>query len=183
MRSHIESLGSRLRLHVKTAKSLEVTKLVQGDTPGPIAVSTLKEAEEFAAHGFSDILYGVAFAPAKLGRALALARSGVDLKIVLDSPEAAQALTVALKLDDPELKVLIEIDCDGHRSGLRPGDPQIVAIARINTLLPAVALLRQLEEQNLERTTPCLHRDRCRLLRRSRPCSAIVRWLPGQRAL
>jgi len=131
LRSHIESLGSKLRLHVKTAKSLEVTRLVQGDAPGPITVSTLKEAEEFAQAGYRDILYGVAFAPGKLARALALVRSGVDLKIVLDSPESTQAIAAALKPTDPALKVLVEIDCDGHRSGLKPGDPKIVEIAHI----------------------------------------------------
>ena len=129
--SHIELLGSRLRLHVKTAKCLEVTRLVQGDVPGPITVSTLKEAEEFAAHGFRDILYGVAFAPSKLARAQALVRSGVKLTIVLDSPDTALALAAALKPGDPALPVLVEIDCDGHRSGLRPDDPRIIGIARI----------------------------------------------------
>ena len=129
LRSHIESLGCKLRLHVKTAKSLEVTRLVQGETPGPITVSTLKEAEQFALYGYRDILYGVAFAPSKLPRALALVKSGVELSIVTDSVEAAQAISAALKADDRALRVLVEIDCDGHRSGLKPGDPQIIEIA------------------------------------------------------
>lgn len=130
MRAHVESLGARLRLHVKTAKCLEVTRIVQGETPGPITVSTLKEAEEFAAHGYRDILYGVAFAPGKLARALALAKSGVRLSIVLDSLETAQMLAAALAPDDPGLAVLLEIDCDGHRSGLAPEDSAILEIAR-----------------------------------------------------
>ena len=130
MRSHIASLGSKLRLHVKTAKSLEVTRLVQGDVPGPITVSTLKEAEEFAAHGYRDILYGVAFAPGKLARALALVTSGVHLAIVLDSLETAQAIAAAVGSGDCILPVLIEIDCDGHRAGLKPDSPEIVEIAR-----------------------------------------------------
>ncbi len=130
LRSHIESLGSKLRLHVKTAKSLEVTRLVVGDKPGPITVSTLKEAEQFAHAGYRDILYGVAFAPNKLARALALVKSGVELTIVLDSVEAARALATALKPGDPAMRVLVEIDCDGHRAGLKPGDPQIVEVAR-----------------------------------------------------
>ena len=131
LRSHIESLGSKLRLHVKTAKSLEVTRLVLGDSPAPITVSTLKEAEEFAQHGYRDILYGVAFAPAKLARALALAKGGVSLTVVLDSVESAAALVAAFKPGDPPMRVLVEIDCDGHRAGLKPGDPRIVEIARV----------------------------------------------------
>ncbi len=130
MRTHIAALGPQLRLHVKTAKCLEVARIVQGDSPGPITVSTLKEAEEFAAHGWRDILYGVAIAPGKLGRALELAHRGVDLKIVLDSMATAQALAAMLRPDDPALPVLVEIDCDGHRAGLKPADPRIVEIAR-----------------------------------------------------
>jgi D-serine deaminase-like pyridoxal phosphate-dependent protein len=128
--SHIESLGSKLRLHVKTAKSLEVTRLVQGKTPGPITVSTLKEAEEFAAHGYRDILYAVAFAPGKLDRALALVKNGVQLTIVLDSLESARALATAIGPGECILPVLVEIDCDGHRAGLKPNDPEIIEIAR-----------------------------------------------------
>lgn len=131
MRAHIAALGPQLRLHVKTAKCLEVALLVQGDAPGPITVSTLKEAEEFAAHGWRDILYGVAIAPGKFGRALALARAGVDLKIVLDSVETAQALAATLGPGDPALSVLVEIDCDGHRAGLKPEDPRILEVARV----------------------------------------------------
>ena len=128
--TRVESLGSRLRLHVKTAKSLEVTRLVQGEAPGPITVSTLKEAEEFAQHGYRDILYGVAFAPSKLQRSLALVDRGVKLMVVLDSVESAQAIASVIGPGDRILPVLVEIDCDGHRSGLKPGDPQIVDIAR-----------------------------------------------------
>ena len=130
MLAHIAALGPQLRMHVKTAKCLEVARMVHGATPGPITVSTLKEAEVFASNGYRDILYGVAFAPGKLGRALALVERGIRLTIVLDSPAAAQALASMLGPDAPELSVLVEIDCDGHRSGLKPDDPAIVEIAR-----------------------------------------------------
>ena len=129
LRAHIESLGSKLRLHVKTAKCLEVTRMVAGDS-GPITVSTLKEAEVFASHGYRDILYGVAFAPGKLDRALKIVSSGVKLTVVLDSLESARLLATAMKGKAEKLAVLVEIDCDGHRAGLKPGNPEIVEIAR-----------------------------------------------------
>ena len=129
LRAHIESLGSKLRLHVKTAKCLEVTRMVAGDS-GPITVSTLKEAEVFASHGYRDILYGVAFAPGKLDRALKIVSSGVKLTVVLDSLESARLLAAAMKGKAEKLAVLVEIDCDGHRAGLKPGNPEIVEIAR-----------------------------------------------------
>ena len=129
LRAHIEALGSKLRLHVKTAKCLEVTRMVAGDS-GPITVSTLKEAEVFASHGYRDILYGVAFAPGKLDRALKIVSSGVKLTVVLDSLESARLLAAAMKGKAEKLAVLVEIDCDGHRAGLKPGNPEIVEIAR-----------------------------------------------------
>ena len=132
LRAHIEALGSKLRLHVKTAKCLEVTRMVAGDS-GPITVSTLKEAEVFASHGYRDILYGVAFAPGKLDRALKIVSSGVKLTVVLDSLESARLLAAAMKDKAETLAVLVEIDCDGHRAGLKPGNPEIVEIARALT--------------------------------------------------
>src|SRR6185436_419751 len=48
---HLDALGVPLRLHVKTAKSVEVASVVFGGATGPITVSTLAEAEQFADAG------------------------------------------------------------------------------------------------------------------------------------
>ena len=45
--SRLAGLGVPLRLHVKTAKSLEAAEAVVGPGKPPITVSTLKEAEQF----------------------------------------------------------------------------------------------------------------------------------------
>ncbi|MEO8717595.1 MAG: hypothetical protein ABI423_05185 [Burkholderiales bacterium] len=71
MSGHIARLGPALRLHVKTAKSLDIVRRLHGGQPGPICVSTLKEAEIFGSHGHRDVLYTVALAPNKLARAAA----------------------------------------------------------------------------------------------------------------
>ena len=52
---------------------------------GPATVSTLKEAEAFAAAGVRDLLYAVGIAPNKFARVVALAARGCDLSIILDS--------------------------------------------------------------------------------------------------
>ena len=122
--THIARLGPELRLHVKTAKSLDVVRRLHGARPGPICVSTLKEAEVFGAHGYRDILYTVALAPHKVARAAALASSGMRLRVVVDNVALAQALAGA------PLDVLVEIDADGHRAGLRPEDAQLIEVAR-----------------------------------------------------
>jgi len=124
MSGHIAQLGPSLRLHVKTAKSLDAVRRLHGTRPGPICVSTLKEAEVFGSHGYRDVLYTVALAPNKVGRAAALAASGIRLKVVVDNVELAKALAGA------PLDVLVEIDSDGHRAGLRPDDPRLLEVAR-----------------------------------------------------
>ena len=131
LRRQLEPSGVLLRPHVKTAKSVEIARQMIGADVGPITVSTLREAEAFADAGFRDILYAVGIAPHKLDRVAALRRRGVDLAVILDSEAQATAVAEFSRQSDMTIPVLIEIDCDGHRSGLVPEDPEIVRLARI----------------------------------------------------
>lgn len=130
MRAHLSTLGVRMRPHVKTNKCLEVARRLSDDGCGPITVSTLREAEFFFEHGFTDILYGVAIAPNRFAQATRLARMGASLTLVLDSMETASQLAAHVAAEGQKLDVVLEIDCDGHRSGLAPDSPMILEIAR-----------------------------------------------------
>lgn len=130
LRERLAPHGVVLRPHLKTVKSVEVARLVLAGGDGPATVSTLKEAEVFAAAGVRDILYAVGIAPGKLGRVLALRASGCDLCVILDSVEQAEAVGAASRTAGDAVPVMIEVDCDGHRGGLRPGDPALVALGR-----------------------------------------------------
>lgn len=130
MRSRLQRLGVGFRPHVKTNKSLEVTQRLLPEGPGPITVSTLLEADFFAQHGFTDILYAVCIAPNKLAHVAALQDRGVRLTLILDSMETAQLLAQERARSGRAYQVLIEIDSDGHRSGLKPDAPQLVEIGR-----------------------------------------------------
>lgn len=127
-RSRLEALGVPLRPHVKTAKCLPIIRQMMGDAWGPATVSTLKEAEVLADAGVRDILYGVGIAPGKLGRVRQLRSAGVDLAVTLDTLEQARAVCEASQ--GAPIPVLIEIDSDGHRGGLRPNDPLLTQIAQ-----------------------------------------------------
>lgn len=133
MRSAIASLKTGFRPHVKTAKSLEVVRRMTGGVPGPITVSTLREAEVFADAGYTDILYAVGITPNKVARAQHLRNRGVDLKLIVDSAEAASMIAAA---GDPAapFPVLVEVDSDGHRAGVAPTDREaLLAVAdRLN---------------------------------------------------
>ena len=130
MHEHITRLGPRLRPHVKTAKSVDVVRRAIKPGTGGITVSTLKEAEQFFAAGYRDILYAVGIAPGKLDHVAALRAQGCDLTIILDNPAAAQAVAAKSRALNAALPTLIEIDSDGHRAGVKPGDAQLPAIGR-----------------------------------------------------
>jgi len=117
-----------LRPHMKTAKSIEVAREVIGDK-GPVTVSTLKEAERFFAAGYTDILYAVGIVPAKLAHVSALLHAGADIKIILDSLAMATVVADDAVASGVCYQVMIEIDSDGHRSGLQPEAAELLEIA------------------------------------------------------
>jgi D-serine deaminase-like pyridoxal phosphate-dependent protein len=124
-------LGVTLRPHVKTAKSLDVAALLHDDTPCPVTVSTLAEAEAFADGGYTDITYAVGIDPHKLPRVIALLRRGVRLRILLDSVEQASFVAEASRQAGLPIPTQIEIDCDGHRGGLKPDATALPEVGRI----------------------------------------------------
>jgi len=131
LRSHLLKLGVPLRPHLKTAKCAEVARMVMTTAAGPATVSTLREAEQFAAAGVRDLLYAVGIGPDKLSRVLALREAGIDLSIVLDSVDQAHAVAAACKDSKTRIPVLIEIDADDQRAGLRADDPRVSEIGRL----------------------------------------------------
>ncbi|MCW5605416.1 MAG: DSD1 family PLP-dependent enzyme, partial [Burkholderiales bacterium] len=128
MREKLEGLGVNLRPHVKTAKCAEVVRRALEGQAGGITVSTLKEAEQFFAQGMTDILYAVGIAPNKLDHVATLRRQGANVTVILDSTEAARIVTDRSRTLGIDFPVLIEIDSDGHRSGVQPGDAKLVEI-------------------------------------------------------
>jgi D-serine deaminase-like pyridoxal phosphate-dependent protein len=125
MSAHIRGLGGTLRPHVKTVKSIDVMRRALRNTPGGITVSTLKEAEYFLAHGIRDIIYAVGIAPAKFAHAFSLLRNGAELKVITDNLDAVRQLAQAASAAGVRVPVLIELDVDDHRSGVRP-DSQLL---------------------------------------------------------
>ncbi|QDG78352.1 DSD1 family PLP-dependent enzyme [Labrenzia sp. PHM005] len=128
---HIKIKGGTLRPHLKTVKSKEIAKRLLTDGTGPATVSTLAEAEVFAEMGVRDITYAVGITPQKLDRVAAIQTRGCDLSVILDSVAQAQAVADASERLGQKIPALIEIDCDGHRSGVAPEDPVLLEIGKI----------------------------------------------------
>jgi D-serine deaminase-like pyridoxal phosphate-dependent protein len=114
-----------LRPHMKTAKSIDVARLALGGQPGGITVSTLAEAEYFAAHDLTDILYAVGIIPQKLDQVAKLNDAGADVIVLTDDLDAAGAITSHPKPP----RTLIEIDTGESRGGVAPDDDALLAIA------------------------------------------------------
>jgi D-serine deaminase-like pyridoxal phosphate-dependent protein len=132
LRQRYEGHAVVLRPHLKTVKAIEPARMAMPAAHGPAAVSTLREAEEFGRLGISDLLYAVGIAPQKLERVVALHREGIDLKIITDNVAAAEAIAAASKAHGVRIPTLIELDVDGHRSGVAFGETEnLLAVGRI----------------------------------------------------
>ncbi|EBA18073.1 hypothetical protein RSK20926_20082 [Roseobacter sp. SK209-2-6] len=127
----VQALGVTLRPHLKTVKSVDIARQMLTGGTGPATVSTLEEAEIFAAAGIRDIIYAVGIVPQKLDRVAEIRARGCDLAVLLDSPEQAKAVASASRKHGQAIPALIEVDCDGHRSGTAPGAPELIEIGHI----------------------------------------------------
>jgi D-serine deaminase-like pyridoxal phosphate-dependent protein len=130
MAKRMAGFGVALRPHMKTAKSAEVMRLALRGQFGGIVVQTVAEGEYFAAHGCRDILYAVSIVPNKLARLAKLQASGVTITVICDNIGSARAVQDAAAALGTSFPVLIEIDADRTRTGIRPDDPALVALAK-----------------------------------------------------
>ncbi len=125
MLRRMEILGVSLRPHGKTVKNIDILRMSLKGQPGGIAVSTLREADYYSAHGIKDITYAVGIAPVKLDRVAGLIKGGVNLSLLLDSARQISLAGGKAREYSIEIPVFIEIDCDGHRSGVAPAGPDL----------------------------------------------------------
>jgi D-serine deaminase-like pyridoxal phosphate-dependent protein len=129
MRRKALDSGVAFRPHVKTHKSVEIGRIQHGGYIGPITVSTLAEAEAFAASGFRDITYAVPISPEKLPRAAALASRIERLGILIDSESALRAIEAYSASHGTLFDVFLKVDCGYHRAGVDPQSPDSVRLA------------------------------------------------------
>ncbi|MDV6317052.1 DSD1 family PLP-dependent enzyme [Idiomarina sp. HP20-50] len=130
LKQRVEARGSHLRPHLKTLRTLEAAEYLLSNKDSPATVSTLAEAEAYARAGYTNLLYAVGIAPAKLKRVAALRQQGINLQILLDNMAQVQAVTQFANQFEQDFSVFIEIDSDDHRGGIKPQDPQVVTLAK-----------------------------------------------------
>ncbi|WP_394210405.1 DSD1 family PLP-dependent enzyme [Enterovibrio calviensis] len=131
LRNKIDELGAELRPHFKTVKSLHAAPYLLPDKSSPITVSTVKEAEALAGAGYTNIIYAVGISAAKLPRVHHLLSKGIAVRVLLDTIEQAKILNQYSHDNNCTISALIEIDCDGHRGGIKPDSAKLVDIAQL----------------------------------------------------
>src|SRR5260221_1189311 len=129
MREKAQASGVAFRPHMKTHKTLEIARMQDGGAVGPLAVSTLAEAELLAEGGFRDVTSAVPIAPDKLGRAAALAQRLERLNILLDSEETLQAVEAFHAANGVVFDAFLKVDCGYHRAGVDPSSPDSARLA------------------------------------------------------
>lgn len=130
LRNKIEGLGAELRPHFKTVRALEAVSHLLPQKTSAITVSTVKEAEALVSEGYSNIVYAVGISQGKLPRIAQLISKGAEVRVLLDTVEQAEFINHYCEQHSCVIPALIEVDCDGHRGGIHPDDPQLIDIAR-----------------------------------------------------
>lgn len=108
-----------LRPHIKTHKCIELAKRQQALGAKGITVSTLYEAEVFAAAGFDDITWAFPIPPVHMERAIALADK-ITFRLVLDSFDAYEMLAKLAFRGARPVHAWVKVDCGYHRAGIDP---------------------------------------------------------------
>jgi len=130
MSARARALGVDLRPHMKTSKSAEVGRLATVGHSGGITVSTLKEAEYFAEHGFADMIYGVGISLDKLVRVARLQAGGARVAVITDSLDVARGIGARAAELGARFEVLIELDTGDGRAGLGPDSEALIEIGQ-----------------------------------------------------
>jgi D-serine deaminase-like pyridoxal phosphate-dependent protein/GNAT superfamily N-acetyltransferase len=127
--------GIGVRPHLKTVKSpLLARRLLAAGARG-VCVAKLSEAEVMLAAGIEDVLITTELAGGpKLDRLAALLERHRQIKLVIDSPRAADALQATLAAANRTVDVLIDLDVGQRRCGVLPGAPAVELARHVSGL-------------------------------------------------
>lgn len=121
----IEMAGdaARLRPHIKTHKSPDVTKLMLEAGIQKFKCATIAEAEMLAMAGVRDVLLAYQPVGPKLQRFIALVRQypGVQWACLTDNEEALRAMGVAFAAAKLRMPVYLDLNIGMNRTGIAPG--------------------------------------------------------------
>ena len=139
VRRMVELVGdaARLRPHVKTHKTAQVTRLCLAAGIDKFKCATIAEAEMVAQCASNDTRVEVLLSYPPIGPAanrlaqLAAKYPQAKFQAVVDDPRQIEALSQACQRHATHLEVLVDIDNGMHRTGVAPNDDAIALYAAI----------------------------------------------------
>ena len=115
----------RLRAHAKAHKCPEVARRQVALGAVGICCQKVSEAAVFVEAGIKDVLVtNEVIGEAKLVRLAALARRA-RIGVLVDHPQAVDALAAVAREQGAEIDVYVEVDVGGNRCGVAPGEEAI----------------------------------------------------------
>ena len=135
MLAALRGSGVSVRPHLKTVKSpLLARRLLAAGARG-VCVAKLSEAEVMLAAGIEDVLITTELAGApKLERLAHLLEQHRQIKLVIDSAPAADALQSVLAAAERSVDVLIDLDVGQRRCGVLPGTAAVELARHVSGL-------------------------------------------------
>jgi D-serine deaminase-like pyridoxal phosphate-dependent protein len=141
MQAAADAAGLHMWPHTKTHKLPFLARRQMELGAEGITVSKLGEAEVMRDSGLTRILlHYPPVGEAKARRLAALVERGAEMRIALDSPEAADTVARAAALAGAEVDGLVEVDPGMHRVGRQPG-AEVLELARYVAGRPGLRLL------------------------------------------
>jgi D-serine deaminase-like pyridoxal phosphate-dependent protein len=131
MQQRANDNGVRLRPHIKTHKSIEITQRQIAEGAVGITTSKPDEAHVFIETGITSITVAYPLVEElKIARLLRAADyTGCDLRLIADSHTGIDAISTAAKRMSTRARVFLKIDVGLHRCGLREHDPLLEELA------------------------------------------------------
>ena len=132
--------ASRLRPHVKTHKMPEVVRLQVAAGITKFKTATIAEAEMTAAAGGQDVLLAYQPVGPNVGRLAALIDRypKTSFAAITDDIGVAETLAQCVGNPDRPLRLLIDVDCGMHRTGIELG-PAMDRLRRRIESLPGIS--------------------------------------------
>ncbi|WP_316828276.1 D-TA family PLP-dependent enzyme [Pedobacter miscanthi] len=114
---------SRLRPHVKTHKSAEVSKLMIDAGISKFKCATIAEAEMLGLCGASDVLLAYQPVGPNVERFMALQKAypGTQFSCLVDDEKAALALALTAQANGVKASIFMDINVGMDRTGILPG--------------------------------------------------------------
>ena len=140
----------KMRAHIKNLKSpmLAHMQIRAGGTVGGVCAAKVSEAEAMVEGGIDDILIpNQVVAPDKIARLCTLAKRA-KMMVAADNTDNLQAISDVASEMDVSIGVVIEVDTQMERAGIRAIE-QGVALAKVAESLPGIAFKGVMSHQTL----------------------------------